>query len=238
MSRGHATPEEIKEVEELERGIDLERSSIEDLLKLGQLYIEPCHEEDRAIEVFEAILRRDPTNIWAKYWLAYCCVTYLMDEDSLKRAKDLLESCLSDPSGKNNAAVYLLLVRVFDELHYIDKKYKVSDEEKLNLLEESVRLEPTWVSNRMNLAWLYKKLGRIDDAIHQIEKALENFISPESGWSTIQYYFEDVVTWRVSESWVEDFQKELKELKKLKAQGKLTKLIKICLNKLKELKKL
>ncbi len=233
MSRGHATPEEIREVEELERVIDFESSSIEDLLKLGQLYIEPCHEEEKAIEVFEAILKRDPGNVWAKYWIAYCCVNYLMDEDSLKRAKDLLDSCLSDVFGKGNAAVYLLLVRVIDELHYIDKKYRISEKEKLNLLEESVRLEPNWVSNRMNLAWLYKKLGRIDDAIYQIEKALENFISPESGWSTIQYYFEDAVTWRVSESWIEDFQKELEELKNKKVQGKLTKLIKNFLNKLK-----
>jgi hypothetical protein len=107
--------------------------SVADLLKLAQVYIEPAHEEQLAISLLEQILAREPSNAPAKLWLAYCCIHYLLDQASLRRAVQLLEDVIDSQSGRE-AAAQVLLAEVLEDLG------EIAPARKIELLEGSVRL--------------------------------------------------------------------------------------------------
>ena len=193
---GHANEEEIQVVQQLESSIDFDTSPINDLLELGQLYIEPCHREGEAIAIFEAVLRRDPRNAHAKFWLAYCCLHYLMDPDSLRRAADLLESVIQE-DPQHAGAAYMLLAEVLDEAGNLPLN------RKLQLLEASVHREPGWVFNRQSLAWAYTEAGRYSDALAQLRIALANVTKADPSWSISTRNFEESITGRIGHRVIE-----------------------------------
>lgn len=201
---GHETFSEKKRVEQLEATFDLDKSSIEDLLDLGLLYIEPCHRESDAIRLYETILKRDPKNSAAKFWLAYCCIWYLMDKDALKRAITLLENII-DTDKNFSGAAFILIAEAMGDL------YNLPMEEKIKFLEASIKYEPNWVYNHLYLAWAYKAAKRDHDALNQAELALENFKKYGANFTNDHSIFENEITGRASHYMEE-------QLKKLKAE--------------------
>jgi tetratricopeptide (TPR) repeat protein len=196
----------LKLVERIEAVVDLEESPIEDLLELGQLYIEPCHREAEAISLFEAVLRRDHNNACAKFWLAYCCLHYLMDQDALRRAITLLESVTEGGDTQYTGAAYMLLAEVREE------EGSLSTDKKIQLLEASVSYEPNWVYNRQSLAWAYMEAGRHSDAIEQINHALANVRTPEPEWSVTKRNFEESITGRIGHRVTERLASDLEKV--------------------------
>jgi tetratricopeptide (TPR) repeat protein len=204
---GHASAEELELIKRLEAGIDLKESSTKDLLELGQLYIEPSHREAEAIQLFETVLQRDPYNASAKFWLAYCCVHYLMDEDALQRATDLLESVIERGDGEEyTSAAYMLLAEVLEE-------GDLSTERKIQLLEASVGYEPDWVYNHQSLAWAYMEAGKPSDALEQINQALSNVKSPDPEWSVTKWNFEETISGRIGNRATERLLADLEKLR-------------------------
>jgi thioredoxin-like negative regulator of GroEL len=203
---GHATSEELKVVQQLEAAIDLTNSPIEDLLQLGQLYIEPCHREADAISLFDAVLQRDPAETRAKFWLAYCYLHYLMDPDAIRRAAVLLESIIqTDPH--HAGAAYMLLAEVLEEESHL------TVDRKIQLLEASVSLEPDWVYNRENLAQAYHEAGRFSDALEQIHKALANVTTTDPQWSITTRNFEESITGRIGYRVIERLTADLEKIR-------------------------
>jgi tetratricopeptide (TPR) repeat protein len=203
---GHATDEDMKIVRQLESKLDLGSSPLDDLLELGQLYIEPCHREGEAMRIFEAVLARDPNNADAKFWLAYCCLHYLMDPAALRRAAILLES-LIQTSPKLAGAAYMLLAEVLDE------EGNLTVDRKIELLEKSVALEPGWVHNRESLAWAYMEAGRFADALEQINRALTNVVTPTPDWKITIRNFEESITGRTGHLILERLSRDLEKIK-------------------------
>ena len=193
---GHATKEEMQLAKQLASSLDLTRSPTDQLLRLGQLYIEPLHQEPTAIKIFEAVLSREPDNVWGIYWLSYCCVHYLMAKPALLRAQALLESFVSY-QPRASGALYALLAEVLHDLDFADGLGNRSLSRETDLLEESVQLEPTWIANRIGLAWAYERAGSIESAIRQLERAKQNIIQPDPTWDLNRYYFEVIVTSRI-----------------------------------------
>jgi cytochrome c-type biogenesis protein CcmH/NrfG len=134
--------------------------SVADLLRLAQVYIEPAHEEQLAIPLLEQILAREPSNAPAKLWLAYCCIHYLMDEASLRRAVQLLQDVIDSRSGLE-AAAQMLLAEVREDLG------EIIPTRKIELLEASVRERPDWVFNRVRLGRAYRAEGRLAEGNEQ-----------------------------------------------------------------------
>lgn len=205
---GHESPQERDLINELEKKcLDKKKASIEDLMKLGQLYIEPAHEEDKAIEIFKEVLYRDPNNAWAKYWLSYCYVHYSMEKKDLMEAKKLLESELEKES-EALGAIYALYAEVLQDLE------EIALPELIPFLEKSVELEPDWVQNRLYLAFAYEAAGKTREAITEIEQALKNILTRTEKWTIQQYYFEIMVTGRIiSDSAIKEYKKKLQQLK-------------------------
>jgi tetratricopeptide (TPR) repeat protein len=220
---GHETPEEKKYIKELERRINPENSSLEELLELSILYIEPSHREDEAITLLKTVLKRDPENEKAKILYSYCCLHYLMDKDSLIYAEKLLNEVI-DGNGNNKGAAYNLLPGVLLDIGRVSKK------EKINYFALSVKCEPKWVNNHFSLAFTYRQAGRLEEAIEELKIALENLVSPDPSWSLADEYYESFITGRnggdsLIKSYLEKSKSEL-EKKEKKIISKMLKFFK------------
>ena len=205
MMSGHESKEEAELIGRLEANLDLNQSPIEDLLELGQLYIEPAHREDEAIRLFEAVLRRDPDNAAARFWLANIYLRYLMDQEALKRAVELLGPVLEDGSSYTGAA-FMLLAEILEEPGDLPL------ERKIQLLEASAELEPEWVYNRQSLAWAYSEAGRFAEALAQLQRARANVIPPDPNWTLTRRNFEESVTGRAGHRVVERLDADIEKV--------------------------
>lgn len=189
---GHATLEEKKLIQELEKKIDVNKSPIEKLIELSILYIEPCHNGEKSVEIIKSILKRDQNNEEAKILMAYSCINYLMSKDDLENGEKILNEVISHGDKKKGAA-YKLLAEVLQDLG------KLKLEEEINYLELSVEFEPNWVSNHYVLSHAYEKIGNLKKAIDHMNIAIQNVVEKEDDWSLAQYYYESFMTGRISD---------------------------------------
>jgi hypothetical protein len=192
---GHAKPDEEIMIRALEAQIDPLQSPVEDMIRLGQLYLCPAHDADGAMTIFKQVLEREPRHPWATYWLAYVYLWEQMDRDSLLLAKAMLESWLGSTAASSSgaeakAAIFQRLAQVRDDPTLHD----LSDAERATLLEESVRLAPHWVINRWYLARAYITLSRTTDAAEQLEAAQANIVPKDAAWDAADELFENDVT--------------------------------------------
>lgn len=203
--RGHSTDQEQRQLAELEGHLDFNKSSIEELLTLGLLYIEPAHEEENAIRCFEATLEREPDCALARIWLAYCLQHCGMDRESLRKALAVLLPLHAEDSPERGAALMLSVLIARDQ-------GVINLESSVAMMEESVSSEPRWVSNRQLLAELYRRCSRKEEAIEQIRLALLNVMSPNSSWSILHKNYETFITWRAAHRNAERLEQELQSL--------------------------
>ena len=202
---GHASEDEIKYIRDVERRVAKE-PDIETLLELGVLYIEPAHREAEAVELFEAILESDPSNGRAQFWLAFCCIHYLMDEPALHRAIALTQRLDNDPELGGAAA--MLRAEASQDAG------KITKPEKVRLLETSVGRSPNWVSNRERLAWAYEQVGKFREALEHVRTALSNLEKFELSKkiSVESRIFEELITGRGQPDLQEELNKHAYDL--------------------------
>jgi tetratricopeptide (TPR) repeat protein len=200
---GHATPDQLADIEARIAAVNPATSPAAELIDLALLLLEPAHREDVAINLLETLLGREPENGEARIWLAYALLHFRLDEAALRRAADLLTPLLNHPT--HAAAAHLLLAEVRDE--------QVGDlDERIALLERSVALAPDWVSNRQDLAWAYSEAGRQEDATAQLNQAIGAVRAADPSWSIQQREFEESITGRAAAGTVERLREDLREL--------------------------
>ena len=186
---GHASHEQLADIEARAAAVDMATTSATDLIDLALLYLEPAHREAEAIDLLEALLRREPGNAEARIWLSYALLHFRFDEANLTHAAELLAPLLDDPTYA--AAAHLLLAEVQDE--------QGGDlTQRITLLERSVALAPDWVSNRQDLAWTYSEAGRHADAAAQLKEALTATRTADPSWTIQQREFEETITGRAA----------------------------------------
>lgn len=201
----HSSPAEAEQIKKLEESLDLDQGDCARLIELGLLYHEPAHREEQSLQIFETLTKREPNSVWGLYWLCHLLIHHQMDVASLKKARNLLETWLSNNIG--HGAIYQALWDVRQNLS------DVTEEEKIKLLEESVRLEPAWVSNRFLLASSYEKQNRVSDAIKQLEIAQNNFIQADPSWDLNKRTVEEEVTGRTSSRYRKRILEKLRALR-------------------------
>jgi len=204
--RGHATEEEEASVRDLESRINLETSPLSELLELGLMYQEPCHEEDRAILCLEAILARDPKCSLARIWLAYILLHYRMDDASLRRARQLLQPVVATAS-RYRAAALKLTVDIGDDLGDLPPA------EAIDLLYASVVAAPDWVLNREILASHLARTGNTAAAIEQLSAALANIKPADPDWAFQRQQYEIFITGRIADMAAERIADRLAKLR-------------------------
>lgn len=200
---GHATSSELQEIQRLEANLDLSLNSVDDLMQLALLYMEPAHREEEAIQLLEAVISRDPLIGEARIWLAYVLLHYKMDSVSLSRAIEVLTPLLEDPTFDGPAS--MMVAEVLEE-----QGADLGD--RIQFLEMSVAKEPSWVNNRQDLAWAYSASGRSEDARRQLELALGSVRRANPAWGVHRRNFEESITGRTAFGVEERLRSDIQDL--------------------------
>lgn len=187
---GHATPEELAKIAELESQSRAGKSSPKEILELALYYLEPCHSGTQAMELLRG-LAREPEEPMARVWLAYCALHYTMDLESLRLARALLQESAGS-NGSLGAAASLLLPQIEGELG------QASASREIELFERSTHLCPSWVFNHQLLALAYTAVDRRAEAVEHLETAKNNVIPSNPTWSHAEKEFEIAITGRAS----------------------------------------
>jgi len=188
---GHESASERQKLSRLESLAAKGTAGSDDLLELALFYMEPFHQEEKAIETLELCLGKDPDGWTARVWLAYLYLHYGLDETSLKAAQMTLTP-LTDMPGAPGAAAGMLLSQIGRELGELDPAGEAE------LLERSVALEPSWANNRYLLAHCYGLLGRVGAALAQLDAAASSVTSPQTPSSKAELEFESAITARTA----------------------------------------
>lgn len=191
--RGHSTPGELDQLEALESLVGAGSASIDDLITLGLLYMEPAHEEDRSIKCFAEVLQRAPGNALARIWLAYVLQQYDMRPEALRRGLELVRP-LCEPGAPQRGAALILSVLITRDLG------EASVADSIAKLEQSTVVEPAWVSNRILLVGYYDTLENTDEVLRQIDLAMPNLVAIDPAWGVQKMNYEIFITWRASNS--------------------------------------
>ncbi len=202
---GHATPEVLTKIAELESQLRARRSSPQEDLELALYYLEPCHSGTQAMELLRNLVR-EPEEPTARVWLAYCALHYTMDLESLKLARALLQERIGS-NGPVGAAASLLLPQVERELGV------ASLSREIELLACSIRLCPDWVFNHHLLALAYAAAGRRAEALEHLERATCNVVPLDSAWSHVEREFEIAITGRASYGVKQRLEQDLEKLR-------------------------
>ena len=89
----------------------------------------------------------------------------------------------------------------------------ISDEERIVLLEQSVKQEVDWINNRLRMTYAYDKKIRYSEAVMQIKRAIENIPNQQftDKIDLVDYYFEIAITGRKSHKIYEHLSEKLRE---------------------------
>lgn len=161
---------------------------VEALMQKGFLYFEPLHRTGEAVEIFENIVKLNPKNDDAYYWLATVLYKRLGNDCE---AEKLLRQALQ--LNSNNAKVHYLMMFI---LNTLGKSAKEAAEH----LKTTAQLEPTWLLPRISLSYEFLDKNLIDAAEQEIFAAYELFknLKVPALTTPMEHYLEDHVTGRTS----------------------------------------
>jgi tetratricopeptide (TPR) repeat protein len=192
----HATQAELAELERLEAAV---KSNDDRQLKLdlAQLLIEPAHRDDEAFKIYESILASDPWDAQAAVGAAYVHIHTFMAKENLLLAVSLLTQVLDRDGAAGRGE--MLLAEALGDLG------RLTDLERMQMLERSVERAPTWSKNHLLLALAYRDLGDRDRARIHITAAQANRLSSAAGLTLVEVSFEVCYTGRLgSAAFLED----------------------------------
>ena len=211
-------PHELEYFDEIERRVSLESSPVSEVIELGRLYSRSPGEGEKALRVFEAAVRREPTNEAAAFCVANECYLALLMNDVVARDEwDRVERILRHVVAKDGeyaGAALTLLSRLMED----ESRFPV--EERIAVLSASIEKEPNWVHNRDSLASLLEAAGRIPEAIKHRERAIANWIGRDPSWGITRTDFEDEITGRACAYTLEQCRLQLSELRKRAGQSR------------------
>ncbi len=177
---GHANRREEAELKRRLQDIESGEASESEQLETALILVEPFHQEDRALQILQELIDRNPEATQARLWCAYLLAHHCMDPDSLELAKSHLERLLDTTEQMRAAALQLLA--------YVE--HELGDAYPVHYLEKSVELRPSWVINRWLWAAALLKRGSLLEASEQLLQALKNFTGEEVIGSNAQQEFE------------------------------------------------
>lgn len=184
---GHASPADRAHVQALERQAGSGGLTEDEELELALLYVEPLHEEDKAIARLEDLVSKGASGWQARIWLAYLYLHHRMDRSSLLAGREILSPLVTVP-GEPAAAALLLLSSISRDLGELDTPGEAA------LLERSVQQAPTWALNRFLLAGCYRQLGQKEDALRELQQAEANLRTVEPPHTKLEEEFEVSIT--------------------------------------------
>lgn len=151
--------------------------------------------EESAREVFQTIIKIDPQNVTAYFWLAAVLRECFADFD---QSIDVAKKGLT--INPKRADLHLAIT-----LALYPEASKNNEEEYVFHLKKAQELEPTWVTPYGSLINFYLQKENFNAARQELKKALpyahEDLPNPYNEW-TMQRYHDQLTTGRYSSMWL------------------------------------
>ncbi len=191
--------------------------SNEELIELAFLY-EFMHVEEISFQIYERLLKKDPTNSWALFWYSYFLLIYRPPAQYEEKEKvfKFVEHLVNQTGEISGMGYYIKDFYLSFRIPLVE-----SSVEKVYSMCQSIYLCPNWSSNYSNLAHKLEEHGILNEALKLFEKAQSNItLSIDPNWRPSQSYFEECVSSRQKGSYHEaDVNKSILRLQKRISEG-------------------
>ncbi len=187
-------------LEGIEKRLEQNPKDLKALLEQAILYYEPLCESDKAVEMFESIIKQDPMYVDAYMWLGELLADHMADELG---AEKVLQTCLAlDPTRADChvilgwAALPALGKEKESEYHY----------------REAIKYQPTWVRPRLCLVNYLLTKHEYQKAKQEAHEALHYILDkiPEEV-DSITHHYERLITGRYDPTVKNELLNALKE---------------------------
>lgn len=156
---GCETKEDVKELNRLKEKLASDPNNVKLLFKIGMLLFDPFIDMERARPHFEKAIKLEPNNPDLYFWLGYA-LKY--NECAYDEAKKLFEKALSlDP---NRAEFYYMMFNVLWDITNDEDEY-------MKYLLKTIKLQPDWLSPRIQHITCLAKNNEFDKAEKQLNVA-------------------------------------------------------------------
>lgn len=192
----HATEVDLRQLREVRDRISRNPDDVAALARMGAMMFEPFHEPEQSIQLLREALKKDTTNVDARFWLAKCLFHFYVDYEG---ARQLLAEALELDGTR--ADCLTLMASVLADLG-------AKPEDYISYLERAVEQAPDWVATHQHLALVQLEIGLADQAEAEANKALALTGTAPATEGSLDEYYESAVTGR---AWV-DADKDLHQL--------------------------
>lgn len=134
-------------------------------------------ESSESYYLLDWLVTREPNNAEASFWLSYVAWGYIIDSYALLRAKYLLEHC--QPKEKSLLAAILFMLYTINLELKESNVLDVDESSFVNLLEDSIRIEPNWISTRMRYAVFLIENGNVPKALELVSQVQQDMFNSE-----------------------------------------------------------
>jgi len=184
--KGHANDQQRRRTQQLEERLHSDTASEDEILELALLAIEPGHDGVRAAGLLRRMSASHPLR---NVWLAFVDIYEIMDLAALAEA---VEACSEALVGNADVTIQAaaMMLRAAAQRQLTHSAQARAD------CEESVRLAPHWIGNRLLLFQILTELGEYAAARRQIIDALHNVRPIPHPAKYVDYLFERLITAR------------------------------------------
>jgi tetratricopeptide (TPR) repeat protein len=183
---GHETDNDIKLLNALDEKLKNDLNNVQLLIEKGFLLMEPFHNTNCSLALFQRAVELEPNNITALFWLAKSLFhDHFREED----AKKIMEHALQ--IDNNRAELHDFYAGILQDL--------VKDTEKSIVhLKKAIALEPTWLFPRIGLSYHLIDKGDLAQAEQEANEALKIFRTQKkcNPITPIEQYYEQCITGR------------------------------------------
>ncbi len=151
---GNAQAEDIIYMAALDERLQKNPFDADALIRKGFLFTCPYHREsEEIIATFDIILKNDPNNVVAYFWLAECLHSHTCAYEEIEKA--LYAALALDP---NRADCHLILALTLESYHNDIPKTEFH-------YRKAVELEPTWPGPLQNFTNYLLKQNKLEEAL-------------------------------------------------------------------------
>jgi tetratricopeptide (TPR) repeat protein len=175
----------------------------DELLELGYEY-DVCHQEEKALEIWQVAVLKHPDNVFAKIFLADFLMMDARSEQFLPQVRDLANAIVESGSDFGGAGYYFLAWAY--EIENLSKRESRETEaiELLRLYDKALEINPDWPYLHYHRAEILQSMGRLKEALEAATKASDGQTAPDPAWPSYRSYIENLITGRCPSEYLAD----------------------------------
>lgn len=157
---------------------------------LGYVMMEKLGDAEQTIQLFERVVQANPLNWYAYKWLGQAYTFLGNHQKAVSRYKGAREISLEAGAMYKGETDYIeRVVDIHEELASSQRKLGHIDD-AIETLHRAIEFAPSYVGPRVSLAYYYKEVNRYEEAVQEIDIALQSRglgINAHSGLCSVLY---------------------------------------------------